>query len=129
MKKIDLHLACRWCCIFSLSGFLNLFFGCLSFCFTFLNAFLFQKDSFDKNYHVRLDLMYFDRFLSWNFNHVWKIAWLKRKGWFQNLWRSNLGSITKYIETWSNPVNIFKTFKRVQYTPILMPLPPTQRGL
>ena len=36
-----------------------------------------------------------------------------------------LQSVTKYVETWSKPINIFETFERVQYMPILMPPPPT----
>ena len=33
-------------------------------------------------------------------------------------------SVTKYIETWSIPVNIFKIFERVQYIAILIPSAP-----
>ena len=35
---------------------------------------------------------------------------------------STLQSVTKYIETWSKPANIFKTFERVQY--MSTPIPP-----
>ena len=37
-----------------------------------------------------------------------------------------LQSVTKYIETWSKPVNIFKTFERVQYISTAMSHSPSQ---
>ena len=46
---------------------------------------------------------------------------LKMKNRHINATRIDLQLVTKYIETWSKSVYIFKTFERLQYMPILMP--------
>ena len=44
---------------------------------------------------------------------------LKAKDIIKILQINGKGSTISHIETWSKPVNIYKTFERVQYIPIL----------